>query len=672
MTGIGGGFGGRRTDSLRGAPVPRRASPFFPLIRSWAVGFLALYGVGYVLELTGVGALLTDERLSSLAWRLMLIWAPNLLCNALAGWVAARILPEAYRDSLSLVLLAALGAPVLSCAESLFSGWDFWGAEAVGVIAGTAVVGGGVGALTVFLGGAARGSDVHYNWGDSGATAVEYIGMLVVVVAIMVALAATALGKSIADEIKAKICQVIGGSCSTGTTGDLATKRHNDDAVFEPGLCNTLNISDVGGHEVKLGWFKIGSEYGFQKQDFMKKVKGEDGNPKTVPKFRITFSEAGKVGAAWKPKFGMEAGKFDEQPAKLELEGGVKVTSGDTFEFDSAKERDDFMDKLNEYAAAKGHAMGGSAHESPRANSDAVKRFLKVRREINDVVDGKKISYGTVSAEVAGNGTFELSPDQAKKFSGKLGAKLKVSPSVTVTHDSINNVEGRTYSYELERGNSAELGGVGLGMKVEEGGKRAATITVNRTPDGTLKSIIITHTSQTKGSSKVSGDASKSGEEDPDTKKKPKGKGGASKSDEAAQTHVVTNMIKFDDHPTDPVLRGITAGERKIADDWLNGKHGGALHPIESIFSNEAPTSQPKGGDEFESLMYRKGVSSKADYAGVTNAAEFGFDVNLGVADFGYKASFSKEVQRIGDAEFLGAPREDGTRSYVPFALCAK
>ncbi|WP_455403075.1 hypothetical protein, partial [Streptomyces bambusae] len=87
------------------------------------------------------------------------------------------------------------------------------------------------------------------------------------------------------------------------------------------------------------------------------------------------FSEAGKVGAGWKPKFGMEAGKFDEQPARMELEGGIKVTSGDTFEFGSAKERDDFMKKLNEYAATKSSATGGRAHESPRVSSDAVKRF---------------------------------------------------------------------------------------------------------------------------------------------------------------------------------------------------------------------------------------------------------------------------------------------------------
>ncbi|MEU1675497.1 hypothetical protein ABZ752_26225 [Streptomyces roseifaciens] len=671
MGGIGGGFDARGANYPYGAPDPRRTGPFFPLIRSWAVGFLALYGIGYALEFARLGALLTDERLSSLAWRLMLVWAPNLLCNTLAGWVAARILPAVHRGSLPLTLLAALGAPVLACAEILFSGWGFWSAEAVGVIAGTAIAGGGVGAVTVFLGGA-RESHAYYNWGDSGATAVEYIGMLAVVVAIMVALAATNLGKSIADEIKAKICQAFGGSCSTSAKSEVTAKQHHDDAAWEPGLCNTLNASDVGGHEVKLGWFKIGSEYGFQKQDFTKKVKGEDGKYKTVPRFRITFSEAGKVGVGWKPKFGMEAGKFDEQPAKLELEGGIKVTSGDTFEFGSAKERDDFMGKLNEYAAAKGHALGGSAHESPAASSAALKRFLKVKREISEVVDGKKISYGTVAAEASASGALEFSPDEAKKFSGKLGKKLKVSPSVTVTHDSINNLVGKTYSYELEDAESAELSGVGLGMKGEKGGKQAATITVNRAPDGTLMSIIITHTSQTKGSSKASGDASKSGEEDPDTKKKPKGKGGASKSDEATQARVVTNMIKFDDHSTDPVLQAIAKRDRKIANDWLSGKHGGKLHPIESIFSSEAPTSQPKDEGTFEYLMYKKGVSSKADYAGVTNAAEFGFDVNLGVGDFGYKATFSKEVQRIGDAEFLGAPREDGTRNYVPFGLCAK
>ncbi|MFJ8787997.1 hypothetical protein [Streptomyces sp. NPDC102462] len=44
--------------------------------------------------------------------------------------------------------------------------------------------------------------------GDSGQTAVEYLGIIAVVVAIVLAITGTDIGKTILDKIKAKITQI--------------------------------------------------------------------------------------------------------------------------------------------------------------------------------------------------------------------------------------------------------------------------------------------------------------------------------------------------------------------------------------------------------------------------------------------------------------------------------
>ncbi|MEU9911625.1 MULTISPECIES: hypothetical protein [unclassified Streptomyces] len=48
------------------------------------------------------------------------------------------------------------------------------------------------------------------NWNDEGQTAVEYLGIIAVVVAIVLAITGTDIGQQIYDAIVAKIDEVIG------------------------------------------------------------------------------------------------------------------------------------------------------------------------------------------------------------------------------------------------------------------------------------------------------------------------------------------------------------------------------------------------------------------------------------------------------------------------------
>ncbi|MFD7015941.1 hypothetical protein [Streptomyces sp. NPDC059928] len=664
MGGIRGGFSTGNGGTAWSASSREGTGFFFPLMRSWAAGIVVLYGSGFLLGFA-YDAFANAERLGSFGWRLALIYLPNVLGTVLAVWIAARILPEPHRDSSVLYLVAALAMPVLAAARALLVAWDFLTVEGLSMMAAAAVLGSIAGLALDHLLGARRGAPgaVH-GWGDSGASATEYMGTIVVVAAVVTALSGTSLGQAVSNRIRAEICKVTGGSCATTSTA-AGPDQGLTDAQFEPALCNTHNESSTAGNEVKLGWFKIGNEYGFQKQDYSTKDKDKDGNP--VRKYRITFSEAGKLGASWKPKFGMEAGEFEKQPAEVEVEGGLKFTSGDTFEFDTAKKRDDFLKKLDERAGAKAAMQYGRDYTSVRAAD----RFLKLDKEINDTVKGQKISYGTIGAEGTANASLQLSKEDSDVLSAKLGGKVKASPSVTLTHDTIHDVEGMTYTFELEGGNSLDMSGGGTGVKGDLSGKRTASVTVNRDPKdhNKLKSIVITHTSQEKGSGKLSGDKSKEGSTaDPESGKKPKGKVAGSTSADATQTETVTNTIRFQDSD-DSAKQSVTDHDRATAESWLSGDKD-KTSPFTTLFSDTAPTSEPKNGTDFDKMMFARGQSSRTAYTGVSNAAELGFEINLASVGFGYKAQFSKDTQQLGDAEFLGAPR-DGKRGYLPYSYCA-
>ena len=56
-------------------------------------------------------------------------------------------------------------------------------------------------------------------------------------------------------------------------------------------------------------------------------------------------------------------------------------------------------------------------------------------------------------------------------------------------------------------------------------------------------------------------------------------------------------------------------------------------------------------------------------YTGETSAAEYGFDLTLGMS-LGMKVTMENSSQTLNDAQFLGAPKK-GTRSYLPYSYCA-
>ncbi|MGW1880851.1 hypothetical protein [Streptomyces sp. NPDC001970] len=501
---------------------------------------------------------------------------------------------------------------------------------------------------------------LHFD--DKGVTATEYIGMLVVVVAVIGAVSVTGVGQLIGDKIK---CVITGGSCGSDN-GTQERARPKTDADYEPPLCQISSISDKAGAKGKLLFIEWGEEYGFQQQTFQAKSDiNKDGKvDENDQQVFMTFTDAASIAAKkdWKP--GAKVGKFGSD--KVELGAGIKVTNGDTWVFDSEADAKAFRDDIemlktyeltNRHANARGGGLGNSIlylfGKGPMAEEE------KLRNRIEEKLGNRHISYGKVGLEVSAAAGLKLSAADEKKLSATLGGNFKFSPEGTWTDNNYKGTKSYTYSASIEYGSKVGYEAGVISGESSASTTRTGTITVTHDKKtGELLRIDMTSTVEkgaTKDGVKVGGDNGK----DKDDKRG--GNASAKGSDQETGIEVVTNSVVIP-----PGAEG--AKQRAIAQEWLDGK-GKYGMPFTYMFDDHAPTKRPGNDDTFGQLLFDEGLSSRTTYTGKTEAAEYGFELNLGLS-LGFSVSTEKKEEVLNDAEFLGAPRGDG-RDYVPYSYCA-
>ncbi|WP_327325769.1 hypothetical protein OG735_27310 [Streptomyces sp. NBC_01210] len=495
---------------------------------------------------------------------------------------------------------------------------------------------------------------------DRGTTAVEYIGMLVVLIAVIAAVMTLDVGRVIGDRIR---CVITGGSCSSAP-GPEAKPR--TDADYEPPLCQISSITDKAGAKAKILFIEWGEEYGFQQQSFRANtdVNGDGVVDDRDQRVMMTFTDAASVAAKkdWKP--GAKIGKFGSD--KVELGAGIKVTNGDTWVFDSEADAAAFRKDLeelktyeltNRHANAQGGGLGNSIlyfiGKGPLAEEE------KLRKRIEEKLGNRHISYGKVALEASAAGGLKLSAGDEKKLGATLGGSFKFTPEATWTDNDFNGTKSYTYSASIEYGTKVGYEAGPLSGESSASTTQTGTITVTHDKKtGKLLRIDMTRTVEkggTKDGAKVGADNGKSGTD------KRGGSGGVKGSDQTTGIEVVTNSMTFA-----PGAEG-DAG-RAIAQDWLNGS-GQYGAPFAYMFNAHAPTQRPGADDRFGQLLFDEGLSSKTTYTGQTEAAEYGFELNLGLS-LGFSVSTEKKEETLNAAEFLGAPHGNG-RHYVPYSYCA-
>ncbi|WP_406399964.1 hypothetical protein OH805_12990 [Streptomyces sp. NBC_00879] len=495
---------------------------------------------------------------------------------------------------------------------------------------------------------------------DRGATATEYAGLVLVVALIVGALGVTGVGTDMAQKLS---CLVrFSGPCGTGDP--RATPK--TDADYEPPLCQISSITDKAGAKAKVLFIEWGEEYGFQQQTFKANsdVNGDGAVDDRDQRVMMTFTDAASVALKkdWKP--GAKVGRFGSD--KVELGAGIKVTNGDTWVFDSEADAAAFRDDLeslktyelaNRHANSQGGGLGSGIlylfGKGPLAEEE------KLRKRIEDKLGNRHISYGKVALETSAAGGLKISAGDEKKLSATLGGSFKFTPEATWTDNDFNGTKSYTYSASIEYGTKVGYEAGPLRGEASASTTQTGTITVTHDKaTGKLVRIDMTRTVEkgsTKDGVKVGGDNGKSG------KDKRGGNAGAKGSDADTGIEVVTNSLAFPPEPEGD------AG-RKIAQDWLDG--GGQYGaPFAYMFNDHAPTRRPGADDPFGQLLFDEGLSSRTTYTGKTEAAEYGFELNLGLS-LGFSVSTEKKEETLNAAEFLGAPHGNG-RDYVPYSYCA-
>ncbi|MDC0771280.1 hypothetical protein [Streptomyces sp. HD] len=501
---------------------------------------------------------------------------------------------------------------------------------------------------------------------DRGATATEFLGMVVVVVALVLGVSATGLGQALYQKLAAQICRVTGGSNCAGGGPDPG--KPLTDADFEPPLCQISAITDKAGAKAKVLFIEFGEEYGFQEQRFKANTDiNKDGRVDDKDELvHMTFTDAASVAAKkdWKP--GAKVGKFGSD--KVELGAGIKVTNGDTWVFESEEEAKRFRDdieKLQMYEMRRQSPGGAEASVGDSIlylfGAGPLKDEEETRERIEKGLGGnRQISYGKVGLEASAAGGMKLSAGDEEKLSATLGGNFKFSPEVTWTDNKYKNNKSYTYSASIEYGTKLGYEAGPLSGEASASTTQTGTITVTHDKKtGKLIRIDMTRTVEkgaTKDGAKAGGDNGKSGDD------KRGGSGGVKGTDNETGIEVVTNSVSFDPGPEGDA-------DRTVAEKWLDG-YGDNAAPFTYMFDDHAPTKRPGNDDSFGQLLFDKGKSSKTVYTGRQEAAEYGFELNLGLS-LGFSVGTEKKEEMLNDAQFLGAPR-DGRRSYVPYSYCAQ
>ncbi|WP_435837364.1 hypothetical protein [Streptomyces bacillaris] len=656
---------GRRGAGGSGAPAFRQpGGRFLALTRSWAAGTLVYVAAGFLtsrvlLELLGSGA-----RLETFGWRLALLHIPALAVTLLTVLAAARLLPDEYREPRTLYLLAALAVPLAGLAYGFAVSWEAVGIEGVlmPVVSLATGAASGVAVDRLLEERATRPAPpptYSYNWRDGGATATEYLGVVVLVVTLIGAMVMAGVGGQIGERIRCAISSLggggAGGSCAAG--GGDPEARPRTDADYEPKMCQISSVSDTAGGKVKIGWFEWGEEYGFQQKVSRANtdVNGDgkvDGNDRIVS---MTFTDAASAGVTASTP-GVKLGSLGK--ADVDIGGGIKITNGDTWIFASEEEaqrmRDDIAEmKMWETATKHGGGYGGNWYSGMK--------WAEKKQDIERKIGDKKISYSTVGLNAYADGGLSVKGGDEDELGAKLGGKARFSPEATIARDDVNGNESYTYTARLElegrlSGNAGPLKGT---VGAEQ--SRTGAITVTRDQKtGKLVRIDMTQTVEDVSTSGKVEVGSANGESGAD---KRGGKGSVSDGSGGTGVQVVTNSLVFG-KGTD----ARTEAQRAVAEGWLGGS-GNNTAPFEYLFGNRGMETRPTGDGPFEHLMFEEGLSSTMRYLGETDAQDFGFEISLGMS-LGFSVSTEQKSQSLADARFLGAPRGDG-RTYLPYSYCA-
>lgn len=451
---------------------------------------------------------------------------------------------------------------------------------------------------------------------EAGAATAEYVGVVLLVVVLVFALAHASLGEQLVEVLRAAICRIGGGDCAAGSTG-FATPDHS---AFEPEHCDTSGDSGGATAEVSVAYLQLSAG--------QRVARTARSNGEVV----LTFEGNRGIGVTGGVGAGVD---FGDEGVGAELSGNADLygMAGESWVFDSDEDATKF---LAEYARREGvkqqilAPMRPGWRLVPGVGWLAGKGAELITGDLRDadVYHAQVGVRGQMSGDLGASG----GPGMSAELSGLLKSKGVLGADVDRSHKDPQKWTTAVY-LEGSGGASGELSWL-TGAKV---GDLEGKVVIKATfdADQNLSEVSRVSTETTTVTDVEGLDESFAVGYTPEGDRR---------------SHSLRALVSEGQRVTTETTFRLPVQDeasRKMAQEYLES--GGTRN------------------DEFEQNVRRHGHHEVRGMVGDASSTSFGLSLALG-PKFGVSGTSSAETSRLVHGEFLGAPDAAGNRPMVPMS----
>jgi hypothetical protein len=477
---------------------------------------------------------------------------------------------------------------------------------------------------------------------EDGAGAVEHVGVLVLVAALVAGLFVVALPDRVGEWARFAVCRLftVGGDCEQPVV--VAPRPGPDDAAYLPDACL---LSEHGQHvssQVKIAFFTFGQDYGFIEQEFA------DGS------VRVTVVDGATIGLLKETGTNIiDLGKLGTDEAagtEVKLDATLSFGYGDTWVFDSRQQADEMRAQLDEYLIQQVMRRNASMSGGGALGTELAIWIMGRAEPPKD----PSITFSRVGISGSATGSAGLQSPLGTDADGgptyldpNVGFQLALDASYDVLIANDRDAGTTSYTYTLSGHGRASVDVV-VGQGSLDGTTTGSVKVTRDTATGDVVALELVTTRE------GGFDAGLTATSPVDVAVSPSAGGTRGES-----TATVTTVR----------LDVTTAEERELVDGWLSGTNEQIVVPGRLTYSSMVPTERASG-DPFQNLLFERARVSQIQYDNVTDVRRFGLDLNAGYK-FGFEVKLTDTSSHARDPHYLSAPRHDGTRSLLVDETCA-
>ena len=498
---------------------------------------------------------------------------------------------------------------------------------------------------------------------EVGEASVTYAGMTIVVAVLILGIVGTvhsggvAIGQSLVCKVGEAIHGGNNGSFSCGSPSAHSSKKSPRGSPNDgmPESCTVSKSTDSSSMYTTFAIVKTGGGLAIVKQT-EKYIDPSSGKIKT--RYSVTAIDSKTLGL--EGGIGVK-GEINNNGLGADLSGeaGFELNAGDTWDFESEKEMNKFLDSYTSYKARKDAAEslpwgGESAWRAMHHET-----FKPPRQPDHQYTTGKGQANLNFVAGLRAGKDDKKKKEKSDNLDIGLSVEAKLDESYSRTHDNRKGHKGEytdtyTYSSSLNGQNSTSFSGVSGSGNVEG----AMEITYSK--EKKMTEIKFTQTTDADVTWTTTNEVGVNGSSN-DSKNKTSGNKDEGKASPKA-TSTLGNSNKKS-HVTTTTLK-VTDENRDIVTKWLQRATSGS--PSQSkgqvaftLPSNIMNPDQPSSSDPFQQLLYEQATNSESTYDNTEKKFSLKAQASLGLK-IGVSFEQSHTESTINQQTYLGQKPHDG------------